>query len=251
MFEEQNNASFPASVKTDNAMVPPKITEDIFAGVDKGNFNPLSGSNQNNPELIQSINSIAADAELGAATSGAGMNKKYIYILLGIIGVLAVVAVGTLLILTKIKSTNKSVPVAENPAAEVKKNNEIKTVTPPETLNNTENVSNLVSTTSNENKGTTTVPNSSIISAPIVTDTDQDGLVDAEEIKLGTNINSKDTDNDGLTDKEEVRIYGTDPLKADTDGDGYKDGEEVSKGYNPLGKGKLFDVTGKSSKISN
>ncbi len=42
-----------------------------------------------------------------------------------------------------------------------------------------------------------------------------------------------DSDNDGLSDEEEKRL-GTDPQNPDTDGDGYTDGEEVRNGYSPL-----------------
>lgn len=59
------------------------------------------------------------------------------------------------------------------------------------------------------------------------TDSDGDGLTDAEELALGTDPNNPDTDGDGLTDFEEVRVYGTDPLNPDTDYDGLTDGEEV------------------------
>lgn len=58
-------------------------------------------------------------------------------------------------------------------------------------------------------------------------DQDKDGISDAEEIKLGTNVYDADTDHDGLTDFEEVRRYHTDPVKWDTDGDGLGDSEEV------------------------
>ena len=81
------------------------------------------------------------------------------------------------------------------------------------------------------------------VTAPV--DTDQDGLTDEEEAKLGTNPNNPDTDGDGLTDREEVKVYGTDPLKADTDGDGYPDGVEVKNGFNPKGPGKLLDINNK------
>lgn len=74
------------------------------------------------------------------------------------------------------------------------------------------------------------------------TDTDGDGLADAEEKTIGANISLPDTDGDGLSDREEFRVFGTDPLKADTDSDGYADGEEVKNGYNPKGEGKLFTV---------
>ncbi len=73
-------------------------------------------------------------------------------------------------------------------------------------------------------------------------DTDGDGLTDAQEIEVGTDIESIDTDKDSLGDKEEVQVYGTDPLKADTDEDSYLDGQEVSAGYNPNGPGKLFEL---------
>jgi hypothetical protein len=77
---------------------------------------------------------------------------------------------------------------------------------------------------------------------PAVTDTDGDGLTDAEETELGTDRNLTDTDGDGLFDREEVRVYKTNPIQFDTDGDGYGDGQEVQGGYSPLGPGKLFQL---------
>ena len=50
-----------------------------------------------------------------------------------------------------------------------------------------------------------------------------------------------DSDQDGLPDDIEIRL-GTDPFKADTDGDGYDDGAEVKSNYNPSGEGKLGKV---------
>jgi hypothetical protein len=73
-------------------------------------------------------------------------------------------------------------------------------------------------------------------------DSDQDGLTDIEEMRMGMNINSNDSDGDGLFDREEVKVYGTDPLNRDTDGDGYLDGVEVENGFNPKGPGKLFNI---------
>jgi hypothetical protein len=70
-------------------------------------------------------------------------------------------------------------------------------------------------------------------------DSDGDGLLDAEEDRLGTDALASDSDEDGLDDGEEVNEYRTNPLIADTDGDGYNDGQEVENGYNPLGEGKL------------
>jgi len=44
---------------------------------------------------------------------------------------------------------------------------------------------------------------------------------------------SKDSDNDGLPDNEEIRL-GTNPFNPDTDGDGFFDGSEVKLGYDPI-----------------
>ena len=58
-------------------------------------------------------------------------------------------------------------------------------------------------------------------------DSDNDGLSDAEELRLGTDPYNPDTDADGLSDGDEVLKHKTNPLNPDTDGDGLKDGEEV------------------------
>ena len=72
-------------------------------------------------------------------------------------------------------------------------------------------------------------------------DTDNDGLVDDEELAWGTDLNNPDTDGDGLSDYDEVNKWQTDPNNPDSDGDTYSDGEEVSNGYNPSGEGILID----------
>jgi hypothetical protein len=43
-----------------------------------------------------------------------------------------------------------------------------------------------------------------------------------------------DTDGDGLSDADEINIYGTDPDSADTDQDGMADGWEIDQGLDPL-----------------
>ena len=58
-------------------------------------------------------------------------------------------------------------------------------------------------------------------------DSDGDGLKNAEEREIGTDPKNPDTDGDGLRDGAEVRNHKTDPLKPDTDGDGLTDGAEV------------------------
>ena len=65
-------------------------------------------------------------------------------------------------------------------------------------------------------------------------DTDNDGLTDAQESALGTDPSNPDSDGDGLKDGLEVNVYHTDPLRADSDWDGVNDGAEVQWGYDPL-----------------
>lgn len=65
-------------------------------------------------------------------------------------------------------------------------------------------------------------------------DYDVDGLSNAEEVALGTQVLFFDTDGDGLSDGDEVD-RATDPLVRDTDGGGRADGDEVQvDGTDPL-----------------
>lgn len=66
------------------------------------------------------------------------------------------------------------------------------------------------------------------------TDSDNDGLFDAEEKKLKTNPNLIDSDQDGISDYYEVNQTKTDPNLADTDKDGMNDGDELDLGLDPL-----------------
>ena len=67
-----------------------------------------------------------------------------------------------------------------------------------------------------------------------LSDSDEDGLTDAEEGEIGTDPLDGDSDDDGLTDGDEVNEHGTDPLNADSDGGGVSDGQEVLDGGDPL-----------------
>ena len=68
---------------------------------------------------------------------------------------------------------------------------------------------------------------------PLLLDTDDDGLDDAEELVLGTNPLNADTDGDGLNDGDEIRL-GTNPFKPDTDNDGIPDAWEAAHpGFDP------------------
>lgn len=60
-------------------------------------------------------------------------------------------------------------------------------------------------------------------------DDDNDGLTNAREAELGTDPNNDDTDNDGLLDGQEVNQFGTFPTDNDTDDDGLTDGQEVNE----------------------
>lgn len=101
------------------------------------------------------------------------------------------------------------------------------------------------------------------------TDDDNDGLIDEEEAKIGTDPKKSDTDddgvsdkidafpkdknesrdtdqdglgdnkdldddNDGLFDQDELFKYGTNPLNNDTDADGLSDKQEIKTDTNPI-----------------
>ncbi|HET9589472.1 MAG TPA: DUF5050 domain-containing protein [Anaerolineales bacterium] len=69
---------------------------------------------------------------------------------------------------------------------------------------------------------------------PFQPDTDGDGLSDGQEVNTHrTDPMIPDTDEDGLLDGEEIQPHQTDPLNPDTDGDGLLDGEEIDRGTDP------------------
>ena len=86
-----------------------------------------------------------------------------------------------------------------------------------------------------DNDGLTNVEEKKIGTDPFDSDTDNDGLNDGEEVNTEpyTDPLKKDTDNDGLTDVEESEI-GTDPNSADSDNDGLTDVDEIENGTDPL-----------------
>ncbi len=72
-------------------------------------------------------------------------------------------------------------------------------------------------------------------------DSDGDGLNDILENFYGTNPNNPDTDNDGLLDGEEILTYNTNATNPDTDDDLIPDGWEVLNSLNPLNNDSLND----------
>lgn len=68
----------------------------------------------------------------------------------------------------------------------------------------------------------------SIAPTYIDVDADGDGILNNEEMRIGTDPSNSDTDKDGLNDGKEVNICHTNPLVSDTDGDGLNDGMEVN-----------------------
>ena len=81
-------------------------------------------------------------------------------------------------------------------------------------------------------------PDDLSVTAEDVTDSDGDGIPDAEEEGYGTDPDNPDSDGDGLLDGVEV-AGPTDPLDPDSDGDGYADGLEVGFGSNPTDEATL------------
>lgn len=80
-------------------------------------------------------------------------------------------------------------------------------------------------------------------------DSDKDGLTNYEEFKAGTNPTIADTDTDGLADGDEVKIFKTDPTLKYTDRretvaqNDWTDGKQLLSGYDPLTPGlKLTTV---------
>ncbi|MEW6995945.1 Ig-like domain-containing protein, partial [Colwelliaceae bacterium MEBiC 14330] len=79
-----------------------------------------------------------------------------------------------------------------------------------------------------------TITKSSLMTLAVQNDEDGDGLGDIEEANVWfTDVNIADTDNDGLLDGEEI-ARGTDPNDKDTDNDGLEDGAEVENETDPL-----------------
>ncbi len=94
--------------------------------------------------------------------------------------------------------------------------------------------------TDTDGDGLTDAQENSVGSDPGVIDTDADGIDDFSEVSdIGTDPVVADTDGDGVLDGDEVYIYGTDPLSPDTDGDGASDAVEIDGGTDPFDPASL------------
>ena len=93
-----------------------------------------------------------------------------------------------------------------------------------------------------------------LVSAFEPLDSDEDGLSDALELSIGTDINKIDTDADGATDYQEVAYDGEsdsynpaqdpNPMVVDSDSDTIPDGYEINYGLNPLVDDTSGDLDG-------
>ncbi len=91
-----------------------------------------------------------------------------------------------------------------------------------------------------DNDGSTNLEESENRTNPSDDDSDDDGLLDGEEVSSDngsvTDPNNADTDSDGLSDGVEVSAdngFTTDPSNPDTDGDGFDDENELLEGSDP------------------
>ncbi len=82
-------------------------------------------------------------------------------------------------------------------------------------------------------------------------DSDSDGIINGEEVKLGTYAWTDDSDFDGVSDYDELYIYYTDPCEEDTDKDGADDLYEIEHGMNPLVADKSYVMEKSAGEIGH
>ncbi|MFH1173305.1 MAG: hypothetical protein V1692_02130 [bacterium] len=189
------------------------------------------------PELVIPPGGVSANMSAGPSPfqpdrpqGGPSLIKNKKFFVIGLVALVVIVlGAGGWFAYAKFFSNSSAVKVNNNPAGNTN-------------LNANTNLNTNTNLNANSNVNANANLNTNVEEPTVPVDTDDDGLSDEEESKLGTDPTSSDTDNDGLFDREELETYKTDPLNADTDGDGYLDGEEVKSGYDPRGAGKLFGI---------
>ncbi|MBU4216298.1 hypothetical protein L6270_02710 [Candidatus Parcubacteria bacterium] len=205
MFDDLNQQSDPSQNGPKINNIPSPVAEDMFAAIEPAVEKPV----QFQPR-VNNANEVIGDNE-----EHKGNMQKVFVLAMTVLG-FALLGVGAYFGYGYLMTKKTAVLIKNEPIVEEKKPVE------------TPAVADVASTTAN-------------VSLEQGIDTDKDGLTDAEEQQLGTNIDSTDTDSDGLFDREEVKVYKTNALNPDTDGDGMSDGDEVKIGRNPNGEGSLLN----------
>ena len=242
MFDDQINKGTPPGNL-------PMEADDMFAGVDKipdqtnliqadvpkpPNALDVGLLKKKDPTVVSTVPAAsAAMYEMKQPILG----KVLLFIFLAV--VLGGIGFGGWYFYNKLKNPNP-VAVVKNVQPVENKVNNVQPVVAPVASNTPANV--VPSTAASSSEVTASMNNDKILFGESV-DSDKDGLDDVREKLLGTDPHNPDTDGDGLSDGDEVLIWHTNPLNPDTDGDGFSDGSEVFHGYNPLGPGKLFNIS--------
>lgn len=209
--------------------------EDIFSPVSSAE--EVVRNNNLNPSVSSENRGVGAGLN-PQKTQSSGGKKAMIMILVVIL--IALIGGGVWYYLTYMMTPTEIVDNINAPVLD-------ETETTEETVNtniNT-NINSNVNTENNqlinENINTPNIPSGIILEDDL--DSDADGLLDSQEISMGTDSLNPDSDSDGLFDGEEINIYKTNPMNPDSDGDGYSDGDEIKGGYNPNGPGVLQAIT--------
>ncbi|MBC8206880.1 MAG: right-handed parallel beta-helix repeat-containing protein [Kiritimatiellales bacterium] len=85
-----------------------------------------------------------------------------------------------------------------------------------------------------DNDGLNLLEEYQLVTSPLATDSDGDGLSDGDEVNVHyTDPLGTDSDGDGLSDGSEIITYGTFPANPDSDGDTMPDGWEVDASLSP------------------
>ncbi len=181
---------------------------------DWGPLKPIRRVPKPGEERIQSTLAVAAMPQVADVET-----KSKVGMILGLIGLLVVIGGGTAAFVFFGKKTD-----------DTKLNGNVNTVAAVTNVNTNRSVF------PEGNSNTNQSGNQNVNAAGNANST---GNVNAAgNVNQNSAVSSLDTDQDGLLDKDELYL-GTNPQKADSDGDGFADAAELSKGYSPLGSGEL------------
>lgn len=248
MFDD---SKIPSNLPTDKERVhPPQADrsgepDDIFKDVEPAKSSPAMGLSAGNPAMGYAPESVMPRSPAFPTAPPVGpvleaeikppliASKKVIIIIGVILGIFVVVGV----VLSAIRFVKRSAQdQSANLTAEQAVFSDIPALPELPSANQQGETAGL-SQIPNENTGTP-----ANIETQLPLDKDGDGLTDAQELEIGTDVQNQDSDNDGLFDGEEFQTYKTDPLNPDTDNDTFLDGQEVGNNYNPNGEGRLLEI---------